>query len=443
MRRRLADLPFELMTGPRQVGKTTLMGHLMADRVKAGTPPSRILYALLDAPSIALELDGTLRPLLAAYERFVLGHPIEEGQGPVFLFLDEVQSLPAWDAELKGLYDRHHPWMRVLATGSSSAALTNPPRADFAGRVHRSRLYPLKLSETLELATPSASVVCDEARALRTGLDWSRPPKKVQEELAAALETLHVHARSHHLAIMAAYDRYLLTGGYPAAQAPSTREDVYRFFETGIDTILAKDVKLYESVRNLAAFRNFLALLARGHGGKLVAAHVAREIGVDATTVPEWVKIAQDLFLVQTLPALSESFQPVARKAEKAYVQDPGVLSYLGGQPTLERLESSGRIGHVMEGALLDHLRRLQFNALGGRAGSVGFWDKPEVDLVVELPRFHLAVECKRGGSGAGGRLRALFGDRDDVLPIVATRDDFDVSSRPWRVPAWLLMLTA
>jgi predicted AAA+ superfamily ATPase len=442
MRDRLHRLPFELMAGPRQVGKTTLMGHLMQSLVDEGIACERIAYALLDSPPTALELRGSLDSLVATLERFLLRKPLTELSGEFYLFLDEIQTLPDWDRQLKGLYDRYQTRLRVLATGSSSAAIVNPPTADFAGRVARSRLYPLKFSETLEQVLPQGEALGEQARRMRQTVEWARGPRGSRDQLATAFRELYDQALPHAPEVERAFDTYLVRGGYPGAQQ-ATSEEVYRFFETGIDTVLAKDLRTYEGVRKPSAFRAFLTRAARDHSGKINAARMARDVSVDETTIPQWVDIGIDLFLLERLPAVNESLFPLPRKAEKLYVQDPGVLSYLTGESDLPSLVASGRIGSRLEGTIVDHTKRLQFNAFRGRNAAIGYWSDPETDIVAELPGMKLALEVKKGGKRGESRLRSLLDREPGLLAVMVTEKEMDTAGEVWKLPAWLWALTA
>lgn len=462
VRKRIENLPFEVIAGPRQVGKTTLMGHIMADLLASGVPRERVAYIPVDNPTLVLEMDGHLAPVIQAYERFVIQEELSRATDKVFLFIDEIQSLPDWGAELKGLHDMYHPKLRVLATGSSSAALLNAPTADFPGRVHRSHMHPLKFGEALENALPETAELNDEARATRALLGETLP--NTRNALAAQFKKLYIEASPHEPDIKRVLDVYLVRGGYPATQPPISETDALRFFENALDTILSKDLKLYEKVRKPGAFRAFLAKLAKEHGGKFVSGTYGKDLGLDKETPAMWKAIAEELFLVHQLPQLNDSLNVIPGKADKAYIQDAGIRAYLSASPRIEDLEQSGFIGNIVEGVLFDHMRRVQFNTINHRNGRIGYWEKPEVDFLVELPRIWLAIECKYGNDASRGsaRLRNTFASsgapaggpedkprrnaaakNDRVIRIVATRNTFNVDSDIWSIPLWLLLLIA
>lgn len=449
-RERLKRLPFQVLAGPRQVGKTTLVGHLIEDLLDQGVQPSHILYVPLDIPRIAAEAQGRLEPILRAYERFILQRKLGATDDVVYLFLDEVQALNDWAIELKALYDQYHPKLRVFATGSSSAALINPETADLPGRVDSVRMYPLKFAEFLEARHPEelggfVGSTSNAAKAARTALGLFDGSPTSRNTLYEELENVYRQAASQRPTIEAAFDQYLLRGGYPLAAFAESAADAFRFHQATIDTMLSKDLKLYPKVRKPAAFQSFLALLARDHGGKFNASRYAQDLQVDKESPAHWKAITEDLFLAHQLPPMSESLQTVPRKADKAYIQDPGLRAFLAVKTDLAEIERSGEIGQVVEGVLFDHMRRLQFNLFGHRNGVIGYWTKPEVDLIVQLPKAWLLIESRyaarpRVRSHALGEVAAL---RKNPLAVLASRAEFKLADPVVTVPAWMLALLA
>ena len=107
-----------LLSGPRRVGKTTILRQIAVDLVERGEDPKSVLYLSLDHPLLKLV---SLRDILALYHETLY----REGQG-VTLLLDEIQYSSGWETEVKLLVD-HQPHYRIIATGSASV-------------VHRERL---------------------------------------------------------------------------------------------------------------------------------------------------------------------------------------------------------------------------------------------------------------------------------------------------------------
>ncbi|MGH7150492.1 MAG: ATP-binding protein, partial [Planctomycetota bacterium] len=116
----------QLLAGPRQVGKTTLLLDL------AGRSGARALYAALDGPEAAQP--GFWGRLWTRAE------DTARNRGSALLLLDEIQHLPDWSAKLKAEWDRlrrRRSPIRVVASGSSSLRLGTGARESLAGRFER------------------------------------------------------------------------------------------------------------------------------------------------------------------------------------------------------------------------------------------------------------------------------------------------------------------
>jgi predicted AAA+ superfamily ATPase len=115
----------QLVTGPRQVGKTTLLLDL------AGERGDRAAYAAADAPEATLP---------GYWERFWADAEAKAASGPIAVLLDEIHLLPAWAAMLKGRWDRlrrRRLPVHIVATGSSALRVTHASRESLAGRFER------------------------------------------------------------------------------------------------------------------------------------------------------------------------------------------------------------------------------------------------------------------------------------------------------------------
>lgn len=152
LRRRIAEPApgrIQLLTGPRQVGKTTLLLDL------AGELGDGAIYTALDGPEAALP---------GSWERlWIRAEESAARRGKVVLLLDEVQHLPHWAARLKGEWDRlrrRGARVHVVATGSSALRLGRGSRESLAGRFERLTLghwTAQSLAETFHVSPGEAA----------------------------------------------------------------------------------------------------------------------------------------------------------------------------------------------------------------------------------------------------------------------------------------------
>jgi hypothetical protein len=139
----------QLLTGPRQVGKTTLLLELAAHFGDA------VLYAAGDEPDAVLP---------GFWERCWADVEGRAGHGTAILLLDEVQHIPDWAKRLKGHWDhlrRRRVPVHVVATGSSALGVATGSRESLAGRFERTTLShwsASSLAEVFHLPAPEAAL---------------------------------------------------------------------------------------------------------------------------------------------------------------------------------------------------------------------------------------------------------------------------------------------
>ena len=208
-----------LLTGARQVGKTTLFRQAIRRLVAEGFPPANLLYATFDHP--ILKLAGLERTLQAWDELFppVSSHPR-------MLFLDEIQFVPDWQTWLKHQSDFQRG-RRIAATGSASP-LRDASTESGVGRWETIPLPTLSFAEYLRLRKVEIPAL-PEVRSLRHLFDWSPGDFSRAATLGRPL-TAHFH-------------EYLLRGGFPE---PALVNDLTRcqrlLREDIVDKVLKRDM---------------------------------------------------------------------------------------------------------------------------------------------------------------------------------------------------------
>ena len=134
---------YELILGPRRVGKTTCMYQTVRKLLAEGVPASRLWWLRLDHPIL-------MQFKLGQLVRFVVDAAKASVENPVYLFLDELTYSHEWDLWLKTFYDQTYP-VRIAGSSSSTAALHNRKMESGVGRWEEQYLAPYLFSEYLEL----------------------------------------------------------------------------------------------------------------------------------------------------------------------------------------------------------------------------------------------------------------------------------------------------
>ena len=151
-RRMVNDEPrrFQLILGPRRVGKTTCLYQTVRRLIKANVPPDRIWWFRLDHP---LLMRFSLKDLV----EFVVADCGAQSERPAFLFLDELTYAEDWDLWLKTFYDEQWP-IRLAGSSSATAAIKRRRLESGVGRWEEQYLAPYLFPEYLALVERSVHV---------------------------------------------------------------------------------------------------------------------------------------------------------------------------------------------------------------------------------------------------------------------------------------------
>lgn len=422
-----AQEQWSLRPGPRQVGKTTSLGHvarlLLAD---ASIDPRQVVIVPADDPDILESSEGRFEAIIhAATSQFA-----PTRSRPLFLLVDEIQEFPDWAKQLKTAWDKRHHTVRLLATGSSATRILRPVNADFDGRIRTITMHPMKFREVVE-AHPERGARFGDAdwRTLRQLVNGCREGLRTgHEATAGAFERLHtfLHGREVNAWLRQLWLEYVAWGGYPATRPGSQLAPAARLerFGAAMDTVLARDVGA-GGIRKLREFRLLFRGICLSGGGKFEPYGYSKDLGTEGSAIQHWKQVLEDTMLVQQLPPMKPNLRP-DRGRDKAYPTDPGWISYFSGHTG--PVASQDAVGHAVENVLVDHVRRLQFNVLATTQLPIGYVADPEIDVAARLGTHWLLLEAKYRAEP-----RATFrdvGGEEDVR-IVATRDTWQLNPAP------------
>lgn len=279
VREALADTRVVVVSGARQVGKSTLAEVVVGEE--------RGVARYLDDP--VTRAAATSDPA-----RFVRHDGL--------MLIDEVRRVPDLWLAIKNLVDREPRPGRLLLTGSARLlALKSLPDA-LVGRSETIELWPLSQGEIH--GAPDGFVDA----AFSAGADL--------RATAAGLR------RSDYLA-------RLTCGGYPEAVRRDTPRRRERFFESYLADMISRDVKQVAQIERAADMRRLIGLLAAQSSGLLNRSRLADDLGVPRTTIAQYVAILETVYLIRLVPAWSTSATARAVAMPKLVFVDSGFAAYL------------------------------------------------------------------------------------------------------------------
>jgi predicted AAA+ superfamily ATPase len=346
--RALKGFPSILLTGPRQVGKSTLL------KEKYGNIP----YVLLDN-----------NITLAALKQDPLGFLQLQGT-PVIL--DEIQRAPESFLSIKYMIDSdRHAGMYVL-TGSQKYNLMMNVSESLAGRIDIINMLGLS------------------NRELR-GEEFYDP-------FIPTLDYLKSRNSKVFLSLPELWER-IHKGSMPELYANDYIE-WEEFYASYVSTYIDRDVRQLAQVGDTIAFTQFMTALAARSTELLNMSSLARDVGVDEKTIKRWLSILQTSGIVYLLQPFSLNVNKRMIKTPKVYFTDTGLVCYLCRWLTPETLANGAMAGNVYETFIVDEILKSYYNS--GKEPNMYFFrntDGQEVDLLFYSDGTLYPVEIRKTAS--------------------------------------------
>lgn len=428
------------LTGPRQVGKTTMLRQcIRALMEEDGVAPEHVLFLDLDTPYLTSGLDRPLNDLFEVYSSIVLGRDITAGPETVHVFLDEVCGLPDWERVIKGWQDAKAP-VKLIISDSSMTALGRGQAKALTGRASIIRLGPVTLSDWMRLGGTQLPLA--DLRGAREALvaSLSRMDGAGAADAIAAAHSALYPIRNE---VRAALDDYLVWGGYPGLAELGTRERAARLKDI-VDLTLLRDVAGANDVREVTLLRDFAAVICRQTAGILSLTNIAKDLGRDRWILSRFLDHLEEAGVVQISQQYTGPHRSSARKERKVHVATPGFANEMAVALDPSAVIGTERVTHLAESAMSVHSMNLEGGHLGiwGRAPRFWRYKKKEVDIVIEPGGVAVPIEVKYGkGEDAEKGVRAFMDEWDAPLGIVAHMGDMRLEPPVLHVPLWVLMM--
>lgn len=343
------NFPVILVTGPRQVGKTTLLEN----STKESLP-----YVTLD------DLDE--RAIAKSDPALFL----QKHQPPVII--DEVQYAPELFSAIKIIVDKYKKPGLFWLTGSQKFHLMQGITESLAGRVAIIDMLGLSQAESENRANSSYPFLPTKDWLAR--IKQANPPTK-------------------HL--MDVY-RNIWLGGYPRLHAqPHMSRDL--FYKSYIQTYIQRDVRDLTKVGDESTFLRFLKASAARTGQLINYSEIARDVGIDFKTAQAWLSILEASGIIYLLQPYFSNVTKRIIKSPKLYFLDTGLCSYLTQWPTADALEAGAMSGQILETYILSEILKSYWH--NGQSGYFYFYrdtDQKEIDLIIENGDTLYPIEFKK-----------------------------------------------
>lgn len=356
-------IPVIMITGPRQVGKTTLLNHL------ADVSNTKVNYVSLDNVLTRTQAREDPELFLRNYETPLI---IDEFQYvPELLSYIKIKVDEARKNEMFGTGEK--VGTLYYLTGSQVFQTLEDIGDSLAGRIAILDLYGFSTRELEALEEP---IFVPE-------IDLLKNKQRVESKTTGKI-----------------FEK-ILNGSYPEVNNANgaNRE---AFYEAYIRTYLERDVRQLINIKDENKFVKFIASIAARTAQEYNAMDIANDIGVDSKTIDGWVSILKNTGLIYMLQAYSNNNVQKAIKRPKIYFMDTGLACYLTGYVSYKTLERSTYNGAIFETYIIGEIIKSFTNhGINPRTRLFYYRDtnQKEIDLLVFYDNKVYPVEIKKSAN--------------------------------------------
>lgn len=336
-----ANFPVVMVTGPRQVGKTSLLEQCSA---KLSSKRNARKY---------ISLDNIRERVLAQNEPELF---LERYAPPVFI--DEIQYAPGLLPYIKQIVDTKKKNGLFWITGSQQFSLMQHVTESLAGRVGIIKLLGISNNEL-------------------AGLSESQPffpTEKILQQKEIAYKNIR-RTNVFEKIWRGSFPRLIFSRGVDWSQ----------FYESYITTYIERDIRAITQVSDELKFLRFIRVCAARTGQLLNYADLAKETDVSLPTAKSWLSLLSTSGLVYLLEPYFTNIEKRIVKTPKLYFLDTGLAAYLAGWETAKTLEIGAARGAFFETYVVSEILKSYYN--NGKSPRMYFYrdhDKKEIDLLLE-----------------------------------------------------------
>lgn len=401
--------PVLLVTGPRQVGKSTLLERLMEPERKKVS---------LDNPSIRLLAKTDPELFLQRYAPPVL--------------IDEVQYAPELFPYIKIIVDERKNPGDFWLTGSQMFQMMKNVTESLAGRAGIVPMLGLSNSELEGNHFPAFEM---NVPGLLERMKASRP-----------------------MTVTQVFER-IYKGSMPRLyEVDNINLDTY--FESYLDTYLSRDIRSLNQVAGETDFIKFMQVTAARTATNVNYDTLASEVGVSAPTAKNWLSILVSSGIVALIQPYSSNVLKRVVKAPRMYFLDTGLCAHLMGWGSAKVLENSAMSGPFFETWVVSELYKSYLNA--GKRPPLYFYrdsNKKEIDVILYQNGTVTPIEIKKAAAprdavknfsvlaplekepeenafSSASHLKTQVGSG---AVVCLSSDLLPIDRQNWYVPAWVI----
>ncbi len=346
--------------GARQVGKTTLMKHIMNE-----LPENQYIYLDLENPTFLSILNKGVNEFLAYLKYQGLSQKSRN-----FIFIDEIQYASDFSSIIKYMVDHYSENYKLILSGSSSLQIRKQFKDSLVGRKIVFELYPLsfeeyccfkgenKISELLQKINP---------------FELKENPLRFEKE------------KAHYL-----LREYLIYGGFPKVALQEDKKDKIQILHDIVQSYVLKDIRSIFRLEKIAQFNHLVKLLAAIIGKELNISQLATETRLNKQTLENYINVLEAGYIIKLIYPFHKNLSSELRKTPKCYFLDNGLRNFLISDFNEPEFRSD-------RGELLENFVFTQLIKKSDALTNINYWrtkSRQEIDFILKNEKLN-AIEVK------------------------------------------------
>ena len=364
LEKHLQEKEITLITGARQVGKTTLMQHL-AESLQQKNEKTLFLNLDFEPDKIHFASQTTLINKIK----------LELGEKKGYVFIDEIQRKEDAGLFLKGLFDHNLPY-KLIVSGSGSLELKEKIHESFVGRKRIFEILPVSFFEYIDY---------------KTGYKYS---DNLQQYFRVESEFTLTHL-----------DDYLNFGGYPRIILEPNLSERLKLMNEIYRSYLEKDIISLLKIEKVESFSLLIRILSSQLGQILNYSRLAIDCNLSIPIVKKYLWLLEKTFVILTIQPFFKNIRKEITKSPVPYFIDCGLRNFAIG--LFGNVHMPQEMGFLFQNFIFTCL----LDRLKWQGWRVQFWrttDKSEVDFIINKHFEQIPVEVKYAGLKKPGIKRSL-----------------------------------
>ena len=313
-----------ILMGPRRIGKTVMIYHVIERLINEGVSAQRIIYLSIDTP---IYNNISLEELFSLAKEALNSAKVQDDY---YVIYDEIQYLKDWEVHLKSMIDTFRS-AKFIASGSAAAALKMKSNESGAGRFTDFMLPPLTFNEYIHLLNLNSIII--------------NKPKNVDDPLSSYVDTLDIGKLNSY------FIDYINYGGYPEIVfSEKMRQDPGQYIRHDIvDKVLLRDLPSLYGIQDTQELNRLFIYIAYHSGEEFSYEVMSRESEIRKEVLKKYLMYLEAAFLIKIVYKVDANAKTMQHITSfKIYLTNPSLRCALFSPLT----ETDPAIGGMVETAI-------------------------------------------------------------------------------------------